>query len=58
MLSNHQYGFRSESSTKLTSCHLIDEILIASNNKIPVEDIFYDPNKTFDCVNLALYYLN
>jgi retron-type reverse transcriptase len=51
ILSNHQYGFRHNSSTELASYKLINEILEALNNKIPVRGIFCDLNKAFDSVN-------
>ena len=46
-----QYGFRSNSSTDMTSYMLINEILSALNNKLKVGGIFCDLKKTFDCIN-------
>jgi hypothetical protein len=51
ILSIHQYGFRSDSSTELASFNLINEVLMALNNIIPVGGIFCDLNKAFECVN-------
>jgi hypothetical protein len=51
ILSNHQYGFRCDSSSRLASYNLINEILNALNNTIPVGGIFCDLYKAFDCVN-------
>jgi hypothetical protein len=48
---NEQYGFRSNSSTELASFKLINEILLAMNNKLTVGGIFCDLEKAFDCVN-------
>jgi hypothetical protein len=50
ILSNHQYCFRSESSTQLASYHLLNKILMALNKKIPAGGIFCDLNKVSDCV--------
>jgi hypothetical protein len=46
-----QYGFRSNSSTDMTSYMLINKILSALNNKLKVGGIFCDLEKAFDCVN-------
>jgi len=51
ILNMHQYGFRSEKSTKNASYVLLNEILTALNNKQMVEGIFCDLHKAFDCIN-------
>jgi hypothetical protein len=51
ILLNEQYGFRSNSSRELASFKLINEILLAMNNKLSVGGIFCDLEKAFDCVN-------
>jgi len=51
ILNEHQYGFRSEVSTENASYILLNEILIALNNKQMVEGIFCDLHKAFDCIN-------
>jgi hypothetical protein len=51
ILINDQYGFRSNSSTDIASFKLINEILLAINNKLTVGGIFCDLEKSFDCVN-------
>jgi hypothetical protein len=33
------------------ACKLINEILLAINNKLTIGGIFYDSEKAFDCVN-------
>jgi hypothetical protein len=50
ILSNHNM-VSEVPSTELASYHLINEILMALNNKIPVRRIFCNLNKSFDCVN-------
>jgi len=50
ILSEHQYGFRSEVSTENTSYILLSEILTALNNKQMVGGIFCDLHKAFDCI--------
>ena len=51
ILANEQFGFRSNSSTDLASYNLINEILMALNNKLLVGGIFCDLRKAFDCVD-------
>jgi hypothetical protein len=51
ILLNEQYRFRSNSSTEMASYKLINEILLAINNKSTVGGIFYDLETAFDCVN-------
>jgi hypothetical protein len=51
ILSNHQYGFRSDSSSELAIYNLINEILKVLDDKVLVEGNFCDLNKAFDCVN-------
>jgi hypothetical protein len=54
ILANKQYGFRSNSSTEITSHKLITEILNALNSKILVARIFCDLKKAFDCINYEI----
>jgi len=42
ILATEQYGFRNNSSTGKTSFKLINEILLALNNKLTVGEIFCD----------------
>jgi hypothetical protein len=51
ILLNEQSGFRNNSSTELASFKLINEILLAVNNKLTVSCIFCDLEKAFTCVN-------
>jgi hypothetical protein len=51
ILSNHQYGFRSDPSSEHAIYNLINEILKALDDKVLVGGIFCDLNKAFDCVN-------
>jgi hypothetical protein len=51
ILLNEQYGFRSNSSTELASFKLINEILLAMNNKLTAGGIFCDLLKAFNCVH-------
>lgn len=51
ILLNEQYGFRSNSSTESASFKLINEILLAMNNKVTVDGIFCDQENAFNCVN-------
>jgi hypothetical protein len=51
ILATEQYGFRNNSLTEKDSFKLINEILLALNNKLIVGGIFYDLEKTFDFVN-------
>jgi len=51
MLANKQNGFRNNSSTEKASFKLINEILLALNNKLRVGGIFCDLEKVFDTVN-------
>jgi len=44
-LANEQFGFRSKSSTDLASYNLINEILMALNNRLLVGGIFCDCKK-------------
>jgi len=49
---NEQYGFRRGVSPDNAIYTLIQEILLAMNNKQIVGGIFCDLSKAFDCVNL------
>jgi hypothetical protein len=51
ILTNDQYGFRNNSSTNMASFKLLNEILVAMNNKLTVGGIFCNLEKAFDCVN-------
>jgi len=51
ILATKQYGFRNNSSTKKASFKLINEILLAYNNKLTVGGIFCDLEKAFNSVN-------
>jgi hypothetical protein len=44
-------GFRKNSTTNRASFKLLNEILVAVNNKLIVGGIFCDLEKAFDCVN-------
>jgi len=46
-----QYGFRNNSLPEKASFKLINEILLALNNKLTVSGIFCDLEKAFDSVN-------
>ena len=50
-MASEQFGFRHKSSTDLASYTLIQEVLMALNNKTKVGGIFCDLQKAFDCVN-------
>jgi len=50
-LANELFGFRRKSSTELASFNLINDILMALNNKLLVGGIFCDLRKAFDCVD-------
>jgi len=47
----NQYGFRINSSIEAASYDVINEILKAMNNRLPVGGIFCDLQKAFYCVN-------
>jgi len=51
ILATEQYGFRNNSSTEKASLKLINEILLALNNKLTVGGIFCDLGKALDSVN-------
>jgi hypothetical protein len=51
ILSNEQFGFRSNSSTGNPKFNLLNDILQALKNKELVGDIFCDLEKAFDCFN-------
>jgi hypothetical protein len=51
VLVNEQCGFRSNSSEENVSFKLINEILLAVNNKLTVDGIFCDSEKAFYCVS-------
>ena len=51
ILATEQYGLRNNSSTEKASFKLINEILLALNNKLTVGGIFCDLEKAFDSVN-------
>jgi hypothetical protein len=51
IFTNSQFGFRKKSSTDKTAYKLINNILIALNNKRIFGGIIFDLEKTFNCVN-------
>jgi hypothetical protein len=51
ILSNHQFGFRTNRGTDNAIFQLISEILKALNQKILISGIFCDLEKAFDCVS-------
>jgi hypothetical protein len=51
ILAQEQYGFQNKLTTDMATFTLINNILLALNNKFAVGGIFCDFNKTFDCVN-------
>jgi hypothetical protein len=51
ILAEEQYGFRTNSSTDKAIYKLINEALMALNNKSAVGGIFFDLEKDFDCLN-------
>jgi hypothetical protein len=51
ILSQQQYGFRINSSTKKATFNLLHTIYNALNNRIMVGGIFCNLKKTFDCVD-------
>jgi hypothetical protein len=51
MLVKEQYGFKVNSSTRVASYNVINEILKAMNNRPSVGGIFLDLKKAYDCVN-------
>jgi hypothetical protein len=51
ILSSEQFGFRSNSSTEKATFKLLNDVLLALNNKTFVGGIFCDLEKAFDCVN-------
>jgi len=54
ILVNEQCGFRPNTSNARASYTLINKILVAMNNKMSVEDLFWDLEKAFDCENLRI----
>jgi hypothetical protein len=51
ILADGQFGFRNKAVTNNAIYKLINEILIALNNKLMAVGIFCDLEKAFDCVN-------
>jgi hypothetical protein len=51
ILSTSQYGFQKNLSTDNAVYTLLNEVLIALNNKVKVKGIFCYIEKAFDCVN-------
>jgi hypothetical protein len=51
ILATDQYGFRNNSSTEKASFKLLNEILLAFNNKLTFGVIFCDLEKAFNSVN-------
>ena len=54
ILTKEQYGFRINRCTEAASNDVINEILKAMNNRLPVGGIFCVLKKAFDCVNLEI----
>jgi hypothetical protein len=51
ILAREQYRFRAKLSTDLATFDLINNILLALNNKLAVGGLFCDLTKAFECVN-------
>ena len=51
ILATEQFGFRNNPSTEKASFNLINEVLLALNNKLAVGALFCDLEKAFDSVN-------
>ena len=51
ILAAEQFGFRTSSSTKQASFNFINNILNEFQTKNNVRGIFFDLQKSFDCVN-------
>ena len=54
ILATEQYGFRNKFSTENTFFKLINEILLALNNKWKVDGLFCDLENTFNYINYLL----
>jgi hypothetical protein len=54
ILVEQQFGFRPSASTEKVSSRLIEEILIALNNRMVVGRVFCDLQKAFDFVNHSI----
>jgi len=53
-LAIEQYGFRNNSSTEKASFKLINELLLALNNKLTFGGVFCDLEKAFDSTNYVI----
>ena len=51
ILAQEESGFRSDSTTNKAIYKLTNETLNALNSKLVVGDIFFDLEKSFDCLN-------
>jgi hypothetical protein len=51
ILAQEQYGFQTKLTIDMATFTLINNILLALNNKLAVGGLFCDFNKAFDCVN-------
>ena len=51
ILATEEFGFRNNSSTENASFNLINEVLLALNNKLAVGGLFCDLEKAYDSVN-------
>ena len=54
ILAEEQFGFRSYSATNKAVYKLINETLNALNSKFIVGGIFFNLEKTFDCLNHSI----
>jgi hypothetical protein len=50
-LAQEQYGFRTKLTIDMATFTLINNILLALNNKLAVGGLFCDLTKAFNCVN-------
>jgi hypothetical protein len=51
ILASEQHGFRNNLSTEIATFHLLNNALLALNNKSTVGGIFCDFSKAFDCID-------
>ena len=58
ILSNSQFGFRSNHNTELAILHALDFILKSLDAKIPVISFYVDISKTFDSLDHKICLIN